>query len=375
MGLLMNTNKYEIFTEESLDLLKRELIEHAAQKIPLRGKERLFLHSISEQILILFKKGLSSKDISDILFEIDMPVSSYDVHEYIVREMYIRMHRMELDHELKMKHDLHSDNAIMREIERSLQKCIDDNDGLFLEYQPQIDVLNGRIVGAEALVRWRYKGAIIQPSEFVNIAERSSLIHDLGEWILREASAEAKKWQDLKLGGDNPVKISINVSARQLNSDLPGKFNNIFSETGISNKLVGAEVTESFMINENSIPVLHDLKQQGISLSVDDFGTGFSSLHELKSMPFDTIKIDRSFVQNLETDNRSRLIIGSIIDMADKFAMNTLAEGVETLEQVNILGDMGCKLCQGFHFSEPLTSSRFIRFFDHGLTELHFSGE
>ena len=230
-----------------------------------------------------------------------------------------------------------------------------------LHYQPQIDTTTGKIVGAEALLRWSFNGALIPPSEFIPLAENLDLIIPLGEWVLREACNEAKRWQSLGLGGEEGIKVGVNISAKQLIGNLPKTIKNILNDSGLANRLLGIEITESFLVNKNYLHTLHILKNRGIHLSIDDFGIGYSCLAQLKDLPIHTVKIDREFVKNIGK-SRNLSILESIIDLAKKLGAKTLAEGVESEDEATALKKLGCTTFQGFLYSKPLSGEDFIKF-------------
>lgn len=367
----MNSNNEVIIQETIIDDIKKNLINLSNRSVPRGGRTHSLLKRLSAPIAILAKKGFSFNEISDILKLCDIEVTGLNIQEFFLVEQLQRISNIESNYEQKLRNELNSSSYLFPELENELRKSIHKNEDLFLAYQPQINVSTGKIIGAEALVRWKFKGVVIQPSDFIGIAERSDLIIELGDWILNEACREAKRWEGMSLGGDKPIKVSVNLSVKQLHDELPDLVSSIIRENKLLPESFGIEITESFMFQANSIPVLKKFKENGITLSIDDFGTGYSCLSELKALPFDVIKIDRSFVQNIDTEYRSTMMIEFIVNLAQKFGMITLAEGVETPNQVKILRDLGCNVCQGFHFSEPLSGSDFIRFVDQGISEIH----
>lgn len=238
-------------------------------------------------------------------------------------------------------------------IETALQVAI-NNSALELHYQPKVDFVKKKLVGYEALVRWNdAELGFVSPAKFIPIAEQSSLILQLGSWVLEEACRFAASLP-------TPVPVSINLSARQFES---GKFVHELQQTMENCRVlpehIEMEITESHLVSdvEDAIRQLHAIKQLGVSISIDDFGTGYSSLSYLKRFPVDTLKIDRSFIKDIPDDSNDVEITGAIIAMAQKLGLAVIAEGVETQEQVDFLENNGCHYVQGYFYSKPLTES------------------
>lgn len=249
-------------------------------------------------------------------------------------------------------------------IERGLQRAL-KNDDLVLHYQPQIDLHTGQLVGAEALMRWNDNGTMMQPAEFIPVAEESGLIVAMGEWALREACRKGQQWRRMGLGAGVGVRVGVNLSVRQFTDSLPDLVFSILRDTGLPPELLDLEVTESFLASDrNAVTILRKLQEGGVHLSVDDFGTGYSCLAYLKQLPLHTIKIDRSFVRELDDKDahHNRAVVETIITLADKLGRSTLAEGVETEAQAQALREMGVCHCQGFMYSRPLPELEFERF-------------
>ncbi|MDC9507853.1 bifunctional diguanylate cyclase/phosphodiesterase [Pseudoalteromonas sp. Angola-4] len=224
-------------------------------------------------------------------------------------------------------------------------------------YQPQINSLTQHVVGYEALLRWFHPvEGLISPTKFIPIAEATGLIVELGEWVLQQSCEFAVRLaQD---GRDN--NVSINLSARQFkDANLVPMLSSIIKQTGVSAKRLHLELTESMLMGnvEAAITQLHELKALGISISIDDFGTGYSSLSYLKRFPVDILKIDRSFVKDIPADSNDMEITAAIIAMAQKLKLDVVAEGVETIEQVEFLQNNNCYIVQGFYYSKPIAES------------------
>jgi len=234
------------------------------------------------------------------------------------------------------------------------------NGELYLVYQPQVDSRTSEIIGCEALLRWRHPTlGEIPPARFIPMAEESGFIIPLGEWVLRQACREMRRWLDCGL--DMPI-MAVNVSARQLeNDDLVERVLRILDETGLPASRLELEITETaIMSNNKAIELLDELARIGVHLAIDDFGTGYSSLSHLKRLPIDKLKIDRSFVTNLHTDSSDAAIVRSVIAMAKNMRLTTLAEGVEMPEQAEILLSEGCDQIQGFLYAKPLPAEELM---------------
>jgi EAL domain-containing protein (putative c-di-GMP-specific phosphodiesterase class I) len=226
-----------------------------------------------------------------------------------------------------------------------------------VHYQPIVGVADGRVHGAEALLRWQHpEHGLIMPAHFIPVAEESGLIVPIGAWVLREACHQAAAWQR-ELGWTEPLEISVNLSARQLlHSDLLKTVTEVLDGSALDahNVSLCIEVTESMVMEDpaSSARTLQELKALGVRVGMDDFGTGYSSLAYLRRFPFDIIKIDREFVAELPSAE-ARAIIGSIVELAGALGLTAVAEGVETPEQLGVLRDVGCELAQGFLFARP----------------------
>lgn len=238
-------------------------------------------------------------------------------------------------------------------VESELRDAIRDGN-FILHYQPQVSMLTGRIVGAEALIRWQHPTrGIIPPSSFIRVAEETNLITPIGNWVLLEAVRQAKRWNSMGL----ELRVAVNLSARQFGDGLAAEVERVLMETGLAPHLLELELTESFLVTdtEKTVRVLKALRELGVSVALDDFGTGWSSLNYLKNFPVDILKIDRSFIGASPEDFDAR-IVRAIIAIAREFGLTTLAEGVETDEQLAKLHELGCDAWQGYLFSSPISA-------------------
>lgn len=235
------------------------------------------------------------------------------------------------------------------------------NEELEVKFQPKLDIATGRIVGAEALLRWHDPIlGDVPPMRFIPLAEESGLIDTMGDWVLRQACREAQKWTATGLDG---MTIAINLSVRQFRDGaFAARIQKIFAETGVDPHLVEFEVTETSVLydTETVSRVLQLEREVGVRVAIDDFGTGYSSLVHLKRLPIDTLKIDQSFIRDLTTDPDDKAITAAIIALAHSLGLDVVAEGVETAEQLAFLTERGCDYYQGHYFSEALESAAFI---------------
>jgi EAL domain-containing protein (putative c-di-GMP-specific phosphodiesterase class I)/GGDEF domain-containing protein len=239
-----------------------------------------------------------------------------------------------------------------------------ENQELRLHYQPKVDTASGRLVGMEALVRWMHpERGMISPIEFIPVAEDTGMIVAIGRWVLREACRQNAEWQQ---AGLRPIRVSVNLSARQFRSDnLPDEVNAALVEAGLPASSLELEITESMVMEdpERVIDLLDKIRAQGIHLSLDDFGTGHSSLAYLKRFPIDCVKIDRAFIKDMPGNTDDVAIARTIVAMAKALDLTTVAEGVETAEQLELLKNMGCDQIQGYLFSRPLPADEFLAYY------------
>jgi diguanylate cyclase (GGDEF)-like protein len=247
--------------------------------------------------------------------------------------------------------------AVLRQqVDAALRSAI-ERDELRLAYQPVVDLATGRMVGAEALLRWPTAPDALGPAEFVPIAEESGMINPIGSWVLREACTTAMTWHGNRT--ESALHIGVNVSARQLNAPwFPDLVAQVLTETGIPPHQLMLELTESALIGGRvAIDVLHRLKDLGVRLALDDFGVGYSAMGYLHELPLDYLKLDQSFVAKLDRPDGSRqtAVVAAAINLASALDMTVIAEGVEREGQADRLRGLGCTLAQGFHFAKPLS--------------------
>jgi len=253
-------------------------------------------------------------------------------------------------------------------LETRLKKAIEKEE-FTLFYQPQVDLITGRIVGMEALLRWQASDlGMMPPSEFIPVAEETGLIVPLGDWVLRTACAQNKAWQNAKLPH---IPVAVNLSGRQFHhQNLVEKVEAALRESHLAPEWLDLEITETYAMQDAdfTLAILKEMKRMGVHISMDDFGTGYSSLSQLKHFPIDTLKIDRSFVKDLATDPKEEAIVSAIIVLAHSLRMDVVAEGVETAEELAIIKKHHCDKMQGYLFSRPIPVSDFEALLRSGKT-------
>lgn len=235
-----------------------------------------------------------------------------------------------------------------------LHKAIENNE-FYLVYQPIVDLINGRLMGVEALIRWRHpEKGVIPPIDFIPIAEETGLIHTIGYWVLRTALLQKKCWED---NGLPNIKMSVNVSGKSLiQQGFVNEVRNIISDLRLNTSEIQIEITESVLIEKmkQSQKVLEDLSEMGIQIALDDFGTGYSSLTYLKNLPIDVVKLDGNFVKGIMTQEEDSVIVESVIKLTHDLDLTLVAEGIETEEQLALLRNNRCDFGQGYYFSRPV---------------------
>jgi diguanylate cyclase (GGDEF)-like protein len=248
-------------------------------------------------------------------------------------------------------------------LEAGLRKALEQNE-LVLFYQPQFDLVTRELIGMEALLRWKHpERGMVSPADFIPLAEETGLIIPIGEWVMRAACKQNKAWQE---AGYKPVRMAVNLSGRQFRLDnITETVAQILDETKLDPRHMELEFTESIIMRrvESTITKLEQLKQMGVMLAIDDFGTGYSSLSYLKMFPIDKLKIDRSFIKNIDTDENDAMIANSIIALAHSMKLEVVAEGVEEERQLQLLQERGCDAMQGFLLGRPVPAEEFTEFF------------
>ena len=246
-------------------------------------------------------------------------------------------------------------------LENNLRPALERGE-FILHYQPQVNIQTFQMVSMEALIRWQHPGlGLLPPAEFIRVAEDSGLIVALGDWVLREACMQSKAWQD---AGFDSLRVAVNLSARQFQQPkLVETVAEVLKQSGLDPRFLELELTEGSVMKDPDLAIgkLHELKAMGIKISIDDFGTGYSSLSYLKRFPIDTLKIDQSFVSDINTDPDDAAIVAAIITLAHTLKLTVIAEGVETKVQLDHLRRLDCDDAQGFLFCKPLSVEDFTQ--------------
>lgn len=254
----------------------------------------------------------------------------------------------------EMRGEIQQKTILINGLYRALEK-----QELLLYYQPQVDILTGRITGVEALIRWNHPGlGMVQPSVFIPLAEQSGLIHSIGEWVLRTACEQNKRWQDIGLP---PIRVAVNLSPEQFkNPKLVAIVKNVLEDTRLPPQYLELEITESVAVKEAETVIrsLRQLKELGVSIAIDDFGSEYSSLGRLRSMPVDRIKMAMCLIQDLPTTPKDEAIAKAILYLARNIGVRVVAEGVETEQQLEFLTRWSCREVQGFYFYRPMPAEK-----------------
>ncbi|AHC33894.1 diguanylate cyclase [Pseudomonas fluorescens] len=266
------------------------------------------------------------------------------------------------DMNLRARHQQDLESAMHQALER---------DEFVLHYQPKLDLTSGRIVGAEALLRWfQPQSGWIGPADFIPVAEDSGLIIPLTQWVLRQACTQAQAWRSM---GQFPLCISVNISALDFRQrDFVANLAAILEQTGLPPAQLELEITESVLMQnvDDTVETLQKIKAMGVRLALDDFGTGYCSLSYLRRFPIDVLKIDQSFVHGLTVNSRDKQLISAIIALGKSLELNIIAEGVETIEQLNVLKALQCEEGQGYLFSQALPAKDFAQLLRVGCDSL-----
>ncbi len=297
--------------------------------------------------------------------------SAHEPPEYFLRSADMAMYRAKNSGRAKFEmfdRAMHAEALTRLQLETDLRAAFDRQE-FFLEYQPIIALQEGRVVGVEALVRWRHaERGVVSPVTFVPVAEDTGLIVPLGRWVLREACRQAREWQQ-RYQGARPLTLSVNLSVREFaQPDLVRQVAGILKETEMPAKSLQLEITESAIIGQQhpAIATIEELRALGVSIHLDDFGTGYSALSYLHRLPLDAVKVDRAFTSVIDTEERPLHVVRAIISLAHAIGLEVVAEGVATTHQLSLLRAMGCDRGQGFLFSRPGSVAHVEGMFEKG---------
>lgn len=300
----------------------------------------------------------------------------YTSPEEMIRDADTALHRAKQDSKgayAVFDGAMYQDALRFIEFKSGIQQALVD--GAFeVYYQPIVDAADGRLVSMEALIRWNHPTrGYISPAEFIPVAEETGLILPLGEWVLRSVCDQVSQWNAKSLSG---FRVAVNLSARQFDNNIPGIVSGIVADAGIAPESLALEITEGVAMKnvENNVRMLKELRELGFNISIDDFGTGYSSLAYLKRFPLNTLKIDRSFINDITSSDDDREIARAIIAMGQNLNLKVLAEGVETLEQAEILRASGCDYIQGYYYSKPLPAAEMTRYLGCRIISSHAQG-
>jgi diguanylate cyclase (GGDEF)-like protein len=321
---------------------------------------------VTEKILSAFEQPFTFGQHEDVVIRCALGVSIHPDDgasgEALVKSAMVALHHAVQSGANQCQFFSHEMNTRARHrltVESGIRRGLANRE-FVVYFQPKIDLNNSRVAGMEALVRWRDpERGLVSPSEFIPVAEESGLIEQIGQWVLEETCMHNRRWQ---VEGLPPVRASVNVSARQFhNRNFVALVEDVLARTGLDPRWLELEITESMLMGdiEAIIQRMEDIRRIGVSLSIDDFGTGYSSLAYLSRFPITTLKIDRAFIADVQTNPHTAEIARAIIGLSRGLDLEVVAEGAEVIEQIDFLRAHGCELVQGFYYSRPLPAEEF----------------
>ncbi len=388
--LLLDLDRFRV-VNESLgptvgDRILREVamrLERVTRTVPLNGRAADFLARVHGDTFLLVLNALDSIELARTVADrlqaairrplnlggrevrvsvsIGIALSTSEPYEHayeILRDAEIALHQAKAlgrARSVSFDPDMRSDAMHRMDLEIDLRHALDRNQ-LVLFYQPKIDIRTGALAGFEALLRWRHPQlGLVPPLKFIPIAEETGMIIPIGSWAVQEAARQFARWRSLPAG--HALQVSVNLSVKQFfDRDLVGLVSRFVSELHLPPGAFGLEVTESVFIGEmqTAADILRRLNHAGVGLLIDDFGTGYSSLNYLTNLPFDALKIDRTFIARLDVDDNCTEVVKAMISLARNLKMDVVAEGVESRAQLDCLDQLGCPFVQGFFFAKPV---------------------
>ena len=335
----------EVDSEETMTLVARRILKTLTKPLEIGGREIVMTASIGASVFPRDgENGVTLLQCANLAMH-RAKEHGRNNFEFYTEEMHSRV-----NNRLTM--------------ETQLRKAI-EREEFVLHFQPQVRLSTGRVVGAEALIRWQHpEMGLLQPSQFIPIAEDTGLIVPIGEWVLNKACSEAKRWQGLHA---EPIMVAVNLSARQFRqSKLLDVVYNTLAANGLQAAQLELEITESLVMHDpgKTTQLLRQMKEMGLHISLDDFGTGYSSLAYLKNFPVDRLKIDKSFIQDVA-------IVRAVIQLARSFNLDTVAEGVEDKDVLHLLRHLSCDVVQGYYFAHPMSADAFAQWLVAGVHPGH----
>ncbi|WP_078061558.1 two-component system response regulator [Legionella saoudiensis] len=331
--------------------------------VPSNGKQIDDIADVAQRILNVLNKTMRIAH-RELMVSASLGISIYpqdgSTVEELLRHADLAMYRAKAlgGNQFQLyANELQEKCMVLLEKETDLRQALLENE-FFIEYQPQYDTKNHKLIGVEALIRWNHpKHGIRLPMDFIPLAEETGLIVPIGEWLITTACRQNKEWQDK---GIAPFPIAVNIATKQfMQPNFISMIKKILTETKLEAKYLEVEITENVLINSSSvIYAIRQLKQMGVNIVLDDFGTGNSGFNYLHHLPIDQLKIDQSFVQNINSSRSDEIIIQAIINMANSLKLDVIAEGIETLGQLRFLESHSCYKVQGFYFNQPMSANQ-----------------
>ncbi|WP_433945572.1 sensor domain-containing protein [Paenibacillus sp. SN-8-1] len=391
--LFLDLDRFKIINDTKGHMVGDLLLQKVAKRLEeaVQG-EGLVSRQGGDEFIILLEncsKEKVTRIAKQLLVECSRPIEINQQEYFVTASIGISMYPADgVDEETLIKHadtamylakergknnyqfyssDLNGLSTRKMELENGLRRAI-EQDEMMIYYQPQVELSTGKLVGIEALLRWRhpYYG-MISPLEFIPLAEETGLIVPLGKWVMRTACMQNKAWQDQ---GYPAIPVAVNISVRQMEDEnFVDSITDVLNETRLDPQYLELEITESIVQNiEKSTLILRLLRLIGVKISIDDFGTGYSSLSILKHLPIDKIKIDKSFVDDIIYHSNQGAMVKTIIDMGINLNFNVIAEGIEKKEQVDFLIQNACNLGQGYYYSPPLSVANMEVYMEKGIS-------